>query len=82
LNDTHALRHAYSTAPGSARSGAVVCPTRLYVAILEPADRRPDPPTVSRDDRNVTPGQRQGCGHFVNIASVGAYEVSPTAAVY
>lgn len=24
----------------------------------------------------------QGSGHFVNIASVGAYEVSPTAAVY
>ncbi|MGE9695083.1 SDR family oxidoreductase [Streptomyces sp. NRRL F-5630] len=24
----------------------------------------------------------QGAGHFVNIASVGAYEVSPTAAVY
>lgn len=24
----------------------------------------------------------QGGGHFVNIASVGAYEVSPTAAVY
>ena len=29
------------------------------------------------------PGMReQGSGHFVNIASVGAYEVSPTAAVY
>lgn len=26
--------------------------------------------------------QAQGGGHFVNIASVGAYEVSPTAAVY
>ncbi|WP_405496488.1 SDR family oxidoreductase [Streptomyces sp. NBC_00096] len=24
----------------------------------------------------------QGAGHFVNVASVGAYEVSPTAAVY
>ncbi|MCT9093253.1 SDR family oxidoreductase [Streptomyces sp. ASQP_92] len=24
----------------------------------------------------------QGAGHFVNIASVGAYEISPTAAVY
>ncbi|MFC4563963.1 SDR family oxidoreductase [Nocardiopsis mangrovi] len=29
------------------------------------------------------PGMRaQGGGHFVNVASVGAYEVSPTAAVY
>jgi NADP-dependent 3-hydroxy acid dehydrogenase YdfG len=26
--------------------------------------------------------REQGAGHFVNIASVGAYEVSPTAAVY
>ncbi|MGK5732948.1 SDR family oxidoreductase [Streptomyces sp. URMC 124] len=26
--------------------------------------------------------REQGSGHFVNIASVGAYEVSPTAAVY
>lgn len=26
--------------------------------------------------------QSQGSGHFVNIASVGAYEVVPTAAVY
>ncbi|MES4907540.1 MULTISPECIES: SDR family oxidoreductase [unclassified Streptomyces] len=26
--------------------------------------------------------RRQGGGHFVNVASVGAYEVSPTAAVY
>lgn len=26
--------------------------------------------------------KKQGFGHFVNIASIGAYEVSPTAAVY
>jgi len=26
--------------------------------------------------------QRQGTGHFVTVASVGAHEVSPTAAVY
>ncbi|QTN01643.1 SDR family NAD(P)-dependent oxidoreductase [Sediminibacillus dalangtanensis] len=26
--------------------------------------------------------KKQGCGHFINIASTGAYEVSPTAAVY
>jgi NADP-dependent 3-hydroxy acid dehydrogenase YdfG len=26
--------------------------------------------------------REQGGGHFVNMASVGAYEVSPTAAVY
>jgi NADP-dependent 3-hydroxy acid dehydrogenase YdfG len=26
--------------------------------------------------------KKQGFGHFINIASIGAYEVSPTAAVY
>lgn len=26
--------------------------------------------------------QKQGFGHFINIASIGAYEVTPTAAVY
>ncbi len=26
--------------------------------------------------------KKQGSGHFINIASIGAYEVSPTAAVY
>ena len=26
--------------------------------------------------------QQQGFGHFINIASIGAYEVTPTAAVY
>lgn len=26
--------------------------------------------------------KKQGLGHFINIASIGAYEVSPTAAVY
>ncbi len=26
--------------------------------------------------------QKQGYGHFINIASIGAYEVTPTAAVY
>ncbi|OKK17194.1 oxidoreductase [Streptomyces sp. CB00455] len=30
----------------------------------------------------LPPMRAQGGGHFVNIASVGAYEVSPTAAVY
>jgi len=33
--------------------------TRLDVAILEPADPRPALPAASRDDRNVSPGQRR-----------------------
>ncbi|WP_274536240.1 SDR family oxidoreductase [Streptomyces sp. MJM1172] len=45
----------------------------------------PSPSTRSASTTSTSSApvmRAQGGGHFVNVASVGAYEVSPTAAVY
>ena len=49
---------------------------------MEPDDRREHPWCASRDQRRASCDAGQGGGHIVNVASIGAHEVEPTAAVY